>query len=120
MTTMTPRKKASRKPLRIRPELLPDSAKYGAFDGREYVMIPVEDFGDWYEDALDSAVIDHIDSLGETGVCTWESDPFRSKNRLRKIPGAVSENASIDQTKKKALTISSRPCRRRRQCNPRP
>ncbi len=68
MTTMTPRKKATRKPLRIRPELLPDSAKYGTFDGREYIMIPVEDFGHWYEDALDGAVIDHIDSLGETTI----------------------------------------------------
>ncbi len=67
-TTMTPRRKAVRKSLRIRPELLPDSVKYGTFDGREYVMIPVEDFGEWYEDALDGAVIDHIDSLGETAV----------------------------------------------------
>ncbi len=50
MTTMTPRKKASRKPLRIRPEFLPESAIYGTFAEREYVMIPVEDFGDWYED----------------------------------------------------------------------
>lgn len=67
-TTMMPRRKTVRKPLRIRPELLPDSAKYGTFDGREYVMIPVEEFGDWYEDALDGAVVDHIESLGETAV----------------------------------------------------
>ena len=56
MTTLTPRKKASRKPLRIRPEFLPESAVYGAFAGREYVMIPVEDFGDWYEDIEANAI----------------------------------------------------------------
>ena len=57
MGIAVPRKKALGKPLRIRPELLPDSAKYGAFDGREYVMIPVEDFGEWYEDVEDGAVV---------------------------------------------------------------
>ncbi len=67
-TTMASREKAVVKPLRIRPELLPDSVKYGTFDGREYVMIPVEDFGDWYEDALDGAVVDHVESLGEEGI----------------------------------------------------
>ncbi len=50
MTTMTPQRKASRKSLRIRPELLPESAMYGTFADREYIMIPVADFGDWYED----------------------------------------------------------------------
>ncbi len=67
-TTAAPRKKTVEKPLRIRRELLPDSAKYGTFDGREYIMIPVEDFGDWYEDSLDSAVVDHVESLGEDGI----------------------------------------------------
>lgn len=46
----------AKKPLRIREELLPASAVYGTFAGREYVMIPVEDFGDWYEDTVDMAV----------------------------------------------------------------
>lgn len=59
MTTAATRKKAPRKPLRIRPELLPNSAKYGTFDGREYVMIPVEDFGEWYEDIEDGAVVEY-------------------------------------------------------------
>lgn len=47
-----------KKPLRIREELLPDSATYGTFAGREYVMIPVEDFGDWYEDLADNIAAD--------------------------------------------------------------
>ena len=59
MTTMTPRRKAIRKRLRIRPELLPDSAVYGTFAGREYVMIPVEDFGWWFEDLEDNAVAEY-------------------------------------------------------------
>lgn len=57
MPTTATHKKPVRKPMRIRPELLPDSATYGTFDGREYVMIPVEDFGDWYEDVEDGAVV---------------------------------------------------------------
>lgn len=65
---MIPEKPPARKPLRIRPELLPESAKYATFDDREYVMIPVADFGDWYEDALDGAVIEHIESLGEPTI----------------------------------------------------
>ncbi len=56
MTTIAPRKKTPRKPLRIRPELLPDSAKYATIDSEEYVMIPVRDFGEWYEDVVDGAV----------------------------------------------------------------
>ncbi len=55
MTTTTARKKTPRKPLRIRPELLPEGAVYGTFAGREYVMIPVEEFGDWYEEIEDNA-----------------------------------------------------------------
>lgn len=42
--------------LRIREELLPDSAKYITLDDREYVMIPVDEFGEWYEDIVDGAV----------------------------------------------------------------
>lgn len=57
MTTATKKRPATKKPLRIRPELLPESAKYGSFDGREYIMIPVEEFGDWYEDIQDGAII---------------------------------------------------------------
>lgn len=48
--------KAPKKPLRIRPELLPDTATYGTFAGKEYIMIPVEDFGEWYEDATLGAI----------------------------------------------------------------
>ncbi len=59
-TTAAPGKRASRKPLRIRPELLPDSAKYATIDGEEYIMIPVRDFGEWYEDVEDGAVVQHV------------------------------------------------------------
>ncbi len=79
-TTRTPKPKSrsaakttsqphgTKKPLRVKPEFLPDSATYGTFAGREYVMIPVEDFGEWYEDALDGAVVDHIRSCGEEAI----------------------------------------------------
>lgn len=57
MTTATPRKKATKKPLRIRPEILPESVKYITIDDIEYVAMPVKDFGDWYEDVEDGAVV---------------------------------------------------------------
>ena len=56
------------KPPRIRPELLPGTAIYGRFADREYVMIPVEDFGEWYEDTVDGAVADYIERLEEPGI----------------------------------------------------
>lgn len=68
MTTALTRKKAAQKPLRIRPELLPDSAKYGTFDGLEYVMIPVADFGEWYEDVEDGAVVRYTRDNPEPGI----------------------------------------------------
>ncbi len=68
MTTMTTRKKANRKPLRIREELLPDSAKYGTFDGREYVMIPVEDFGDWFEYIEDMLALEEAQKDPSSGI----------------------------------------------------
>ena len=76
MATITAsRKKAPKKPLRIRPELLPDSAKYGTFDGREYVMIPVEDFGEWYEDVEDGAVVEYVVRTESGDVTAVVSDP---------------------------------------------
>lgn len=68
MTTTATRKKASRKPLRIRPELLPDSAKYGTFDGREYIMVPVEDFGDWLEDIEDRLAVEEARENPEPAI----------------------------------------------------
>ena len=65
---MAVRKKSSRKPLRIRQELLPDSAKYGTFDGLEYVMIPVEDFGGWYEDIEDRLALEEARSDPSPGI----------------------------------------------------
>jgi hypothetical protein len=47
---------AEKKMRRIRADLLPESARYAEIDGKECVCIPVADFGDWYEDALDAAV----------------------------------------------------------------
>lgn len=57
--TATMTKRTIRKPLRIRPELLPDSAKYATIDDEEYVMIPVRDFGEWYEDVEDGVLAQH-------------------------------------------------------------
>lgn len=54
---------------RIRPDLLPDSAVYGTFAGREYVMIPVDDFGEWYEDITLGAVAqDRMDNDTEPPI----------------------------------------------------
>jgi hypothetical protein len=72
MTTAAPRRKASRKPLRIRQELLPDSAKYGTFDGREYLMIPVEDFGGWYEDIEDRLALEEARNDPSPGISLEE------------------------------------------------
>jgi hypothetical protein len=68
MTTMTPRKRATRKPLRIRPELLPGSARYVTLDDDEYVMIPVRDFGDWYEDIEDNAVAEYAKDVPGSAI----------------------------------------------------
>ncbi len=56
------------KPLRIRPELLPASAKYGTFDGREYIMVPVENFGDWLEDIEDRLDWEDYKNNPEPGI----------------------------------------------------
>lgn len=69
MTTATaPRKRTVRKPLRIRPELLPDSAKYATIDDEEYVMIPVRDFGEWYEDIEDGAIAQYAHDNPEPAI----------------------------------------------------
>lgn len=69
MTTTATAKKAKKKsgkPLRIRPELLPGTATYGTFSGKEYLMIPVEEFGDWYEDITLGAIAqDRLDNAEE-------------------------------------------------------
>ncbi|MCD8350073.1 MAG: hypothetical protein LUC93_05605 [Planctomycetaceae bacterium] len=62
------------KPLRIREELLPDSATYITVADRRYVAIPVEDFGDWYEDALDLAVAE--DREQDAGPCIPAEEVF--------------------------------------------
>ncbi len=60
MTAIAPRRKSARKPLRIRPEFLPDSAKYATIDDRDYVMIPVDDFAEWHEDLADRAIAEYV------------------------------------------------------------
>ena len=68
MITATPKKKAAGSPRRICQELLPDSAVYGAFAGREYVMIPVEDFGDWLEDIEDRLAVEEASNDPSPGI----------------------------------------------------
>lgn len=58
MTTAA-KKRPAKKPHRIREELLPESAKYATIDNIEYVMIPVADFGEWYEDVEGGAVVQY-------------------------------------------------------------
>lgn len=70
-----------RKPLRIREELLPESAVYGTFAGKEYVMIPVEDFGDWYEDLSDNIAADC--AMEEPGISTPMEKVFMELDRRK-------------------------------------
>jgi hypothetical protein len=86
MTTTLSRKKTPEKPLRIRPELLPDSATYGTFSGREYVMIPVEEFGEWYEDVEDGAVVRYTRDNPEPGTPFEEvqAELARGRKAVRK------------------------------------
>ena len=67
--SITTKKKGVKKN-RIRPELLPDSAKYATIDEREYIMIPVSDFGEWYNDVLDGAIADERRAAGA------DTEPF--------------------------------------------
>lgn len=63
------KKTTPKKNLRIRPELLPETATYGTFADKEYVMIPVEDFGEWFEDiTLGSVADDRIVSATEPPI----------------------------------------------------
>ena len=55
----TPR--AAKKKLRIRGELLPETARYADLDGQEYICIPVKDFGGWYEDIEDRLLVEEFE-----------------------------------------------------------
>lgn len=82
-----PQRKASvpKKPLRIRPELLPDSATYGTFADKEYVMIPVEDFGEWYEDiALGAIAEDRIENATEPPLSLAPKSNEAGKRKAKK------------------------------------
>lgn len=57
-----------KKPLRIREELLPRSARYITIDDIEYVAMPVADFGEWYEDVELGAVLDDRQKNAESTV----------------------------------------------------
>lgn len=48
----------AKKPLRIREEFLPKSARYITIDDIEYVAMPVADFGEWFEEVELGAVLD--------------------------------------------------------------
>lgn len=65
---MTGTLKSPAKPLRIREELLPASARYIIIDDVEYIAMPVAEFGDWYEDALDGAVLDDREQDSDPAV----------------------------------------------------
>ena len=68
MITATLRKKKAVHSARIRPEFLPDSAVYGTFADREYVMIPVEDFGGWLEDIEDRLAVEDAGNDPSPGI----------------------------------------------------
>ncbi len=85
MTTTTAKKRVPKpnKPLRIREELLPDSARYITIDDIEYVAMPVADFGEWYEDTVDLAVAEDRDR--DPGPCVPAEQVFA---HLPKAPKA--------------------------------
>ncbi len=68
MTATIERRKPARKPLRIRPEYLPDSARYATIDDCEYVMIPVADFAGWHEELEDRAVAEYVKDDPSPGI----------------------------------------------------
>jgi hypothetical protein len=80
------RKTAAPKRLpRIRPELLPDTAVYGTFADREYIMIPVEDFGEWYEDATLGAIAqDRLENDSEEPIPFEAIAAKYDKRKMRK------------------------------------
>ncbi len=75
MTTMTPKRKAAKKSLRIRPEFLPDSARYATIDEEEYVMIPVRDFAGWYEDIEDRIIVEERRRFDDGPHCLRDTRP---------------------------------------------
>lgn len=70
------------KPLRIREELLPDSARYITIDDIEYVAMPVAHFGEWYEDTVDMAVAD--DRSRDPAPCVPMEQVFAHLSKSRK------------------------------------
>lgn len=72
MTTMTIERKSAKKPLRIREEYLPGSARYTTVGEEEYVMIPVKDFADWYEDLEDRVLVEERRRFDDAPVVPLE------------------------------------------------
>ncbi len=71
-----------KKKLRIKEEYLPDSAIYGTIDGKEYIMLPVEDFGGWLEDIEDRLAVEEAREDPTSGISLEEL--LEKANRTRK------------------------------------
>ncbi len=54
---------------------------YGSFAGKDYVMIPVEDFGDWYQDLSDTIAADC--SMEEPGASIPMEEVFSEIDRRK-------------------------------------
>lgn len=94
--TATTRKKAVGKK-RIRPELLPDTARYLTIDDQDYVMIPVADFGEWYEDTVDSAIAEDR-RQDDASAIPLEEARKRLVTKYEKVRGRM----TLNKGKKKA------------------
>lgn len=77
-----PEKKAKAKsPLRIRPELLPESAMYITIFDVDHIAIPMTDFRDWYEGIESEAVREYA----ENDAATIRAAKKRTPDTARRI-----------------------------------
>lgn len=109
MTTTTSRRKAEKKqsakkarvkkPLRIRPEFLPESAIYVTIDSLEYIALPTSGYTDWFE------------SVENQSVADYTSDPEdRDKSHAlhgarKKFLPAAAKKLTIDKVKYHAIPV---------------
>lgn len=94
---------ATKKPLRVRPELLPPSATYATFEGVEYVMIPFGDFGVWYESLEDKAVMEYAED-----DAVWHKPGKQKallKIRTKHLPKS-SRKVAVDKSRYIAVPVS--------------
>lgn len=40
--------------------IFPESSRLITMDGRDYVMIPLDEFDEWYEDEIDKALVEDL------------------------------------------------------------